>query len=114
MVGPQSHPGVARLRSESNAGVDKPIAEPAAPTGWVDEQNAQLRGVVILTDTEHATDSDAVELGDPRGFPRAFVAVRIVGHDLRNQCLEGGVPAELGCVELTVGHHNPAQIAWEP
>lgn len=69
MIGPQSHLGVAGLRSESDAGVDEPTAESAAPASWFYQQDAQLCGVVIFTDAEHATDSDAVKLGDPRSFP---------------------------------------------
>jgi AcrR family transcriptional regulator len=39
------------------------------------------------------------------------VTVRVVGDDPRNQCLEAGIPAELGCIELSLGHHDPTEIA---
>jgi hypothetical protein len=110
MVGPQPQPGVAGPSGEVHAGVHESPAEARPPFGRFDEQDSQLRRVVVGGDAQDRPDATTVELGDPGGLPRRVVAVGEVGHDPRHEGFEGRVPSELGGVELAVALHHPAQV----
>jgi AcrR family transcriptional regulator len=111
VVGPQHHLLVAGAASEVDALLYQPTSETMTAAVIGHQQDPQLRCGAVLTDTEHTSDSSPIELGDPGLLPTRIVLGSIVGDDLGNQGLEFKVPAKLAGVLLTVGHHDPAQIA---
>jgi hypothetical protein len=84
-------------------------AEPAG--GRRDQQDAQPRLVrLVATHQEDASRALAVDLGDPAGLAQRIVLGDVLGDDLRDELLEVRVPAELLCVGLAVGPHDPAEV----
>ena len=110
MVGPQLHSRVTGLAGEGHAFIHERSAEmmPAGPR--VNQEDPELRGGLVGGHAEHAPYPLAVHLGDPGRLPRRVVPGRVTGGDLRDECLEGGIPAELSRVYLAVSHHHPAEI----
>src|SRR5262245_44868206 len=78
---------------------------------WIDEQNAQLSGRLIGSNTKHAANPTTIELGDPGVLPFRIVFRCIVSNDSRDQRLEAGIPTELLGVHLPVCHDYPTQVA---
>src|SRR6478672_5831877 len=112
VVGPQRDLPVAGVASEGEARVDQAGADTEAASGRGDQQDPELGHVFLVAgDQEDASGAYAVDLGDPGGFPGRVVLGGVVGDDPGHQCLEVGVPAELLVVDLTVGHHHPAEVA---
>ena len=91
--------------------VDQATAQSCPARLGVDEQDSKLRGGVVDWDAEHASHPLSVRLGDPCGAAVSLRGVGVVGHDLRDECFERRVPAELGVVELAVRHDNPPEIS---
>ena len=111
VVRPQGDPGVTGRPGEGDALGDQAGAETVAAGGRVDQEDAQLGGLRIVTPhQEDRAGAAAVQLGYPGRLARRVPALGVVGDDPRDQGLETLVPAELPGVDLAVGHHHPAQV----
>jgi two-component system cell cycle response regulator len=111
VVGPQRDARVAGALGEAQALLDQARADAAAPRARVDEQQAQLRDVLLAAHAQHAAGGLAVDLGDPRGLAARVVVARVLGHDLRDERLEALVPAVLLRIEPAVSLDDPAEVA---
>ena len=112
MIGPQLHTPVARRFGKLERRAHQARADVSTAGARVDEQDPQPGCLwIVAAHAEDAAGSLAAELGDPGRvvFIAGFACV--VGHDPGHERLEAGIPAELGGVHLTVGHHHPAEIA---
>src|SRR5207244_6707183 len=92
-VRPPPRPPVAGVSREVHARVDQPGAQPLAARARVDEQDPQLRGLLVGRDAEDAAHPAAVQLGYPGRLAGRVVPAGIVGDDPRDQRLEIAVPA---------------------
>jgi hypothetical protein len=64
-----------------------------------------------LVGEDDASRAFALDLGDPGRFASWIMVGGVVSDDPGHQCLEVGGPAELLVIDLTVGHHHPAQVS---
>src|SRR5271165_2736277 len=86
----------------------------AAPTLWVDEQAAQLRGqrVAVVAHDKDAADPFTAELGDPE-LLRASIMLRCKAREQsRNHCFELGIPPIFLGIEPPVALDRPTDVAY--
>ncbi len=101
-------------RGERHALVDQPPAEAQATGPRLDEQDPQLRRVVVAVAAQHAPGPHAVDLGDPPGLPPVRAAGPEVGDDARDQAPRRSRPSRTrrrrprrGAGPSTRGHRGP-------
>ena len=110
VVGPQDDVLVPRLPGEPEALVDEPMsdAEPARPR--LDEEQPELRAVVVAPAAQHAPGASSVDLGDPRLLARVRGSAE-VGDDPRHEPLEVVVPPVFIGVDRAVALDDPPAVA---
>src|SRR5690606_5396030 len=108
---PERHPPVSDVAGEVETGADESCPEAVTARARIDEQDAELGGVVLACDAEDASGASSVEFGDPRGFMVGIVTAGEVGDDLRDERFEAGVPAVFAGVDLAMRLDDPSEIA---
>jgi len=88
----------------------EPPADAQSAGARLDEQQAQLRDAVVLSDAEDAAGALAVDFGDPRSLALGIVRVDVVRDDARDERLERLVPAVFLRVERAVAADHPAEV----
>jgi AcrR family transcriptional regulator len=111
MVRPQSHSCIAGVSGKRDARVDQPATDARPASVRFDQKDAQLGGVTVGGDTEHAADAATVRLGDPTGLSYRVMIGSEIGDDPRDQGLERRIPTELFGIDFAMLADHPAEIA---
>src|SRR5262249_17156601 len=78
IVGPQHHVPIPCPPREPHTLVHEPGTDTVAPSTRLDQEQPELRGVVIRPYTKHAANRSTVDLGDPGVLPRRVARLGVV------------------------------------